>query len=74
MSFDFVANKPGQCPRFAVTDGTCNQECLSDADCTGDTKCCFNGCVSSCLNPVLAENITTEAPHLPPESYGEPGG
>ncbi|XP_023705293.1 papilin isoform X5 [Cryptotermes secundus] len=66
-------NKPGHCPRFAVSDGTCIQECQSDADCTGDTKCCFSGCVSSCLNPVLAEHITTEAPRLPPESYGEPG-
>ncbi|XP_021914576.1 papilin isoform X2 [Zootermopsis nevadensis] len=67
-------NKPGQCPKFAVSDGNCVQECQSDADCTGDTKCCFSGCVSSCLNPVFAEHITTEAPHLlPPESYGIQG-
>ncbi|XP_069673465.1 papilin isoform X4 [Periplaneta americana] len=65
-------NKPGQCPDFAVSNGTCVHECQSDADCTGDAKCCFKGCVSSCLNPVFPEHLTTESPRLPPE-YGIPG-
>jgi hypothetical protein len=66
-------NKTGECPKFTVSDGNCVHECQSDADCTGDTKCCFSGCVSSCLNPVFAEHLTTQGPHLPPQPYGEPG-
>jgi hypothetical protein len=69
-----IANKAGECPKFTVSDGNCVQECQSDADCIGDAKCCFSGCVSSCLNPVFAEHITTQGPQLPPQPYGEPGG
>jgi WAP-type (Whey Acidic Protein) ''four-disulfide core''. len=47
-------------------------ECRTDADCTENNKCCYSGCVSSCLTPVFGEPLTTEGPRLPPprESAG----
>lgn len=27
----------------------CENECTSDADCSGDLKCCVHGCGSSCV-------------------------
>ena len=50
--------KPGMCPK--VPDGylgTCVEECSADNHCTGDQKCCFNGCGHSCVNGMLFRTI-----------------
>ena len=31
---------------------SCSDECSSDSDCSGDNKCCYNGCSYSCLKAV----------------------
>lgn len=50
--------KSGRCP--SVSNSTrCEQECLTDADCSGDMKCCNNGCGASCLEPAAEEVIST---------------
>ena len=28
---------------------SCSAECDSDGDCSGDQKCCYNGCGKSCM-------------------------
>ncbi|XP_015589222.1 papilin isoform X3 [Cephus cinctus] len=53
--------KPGRCPN--VSNSTrCEQECTSDADCAGESKCCNNGCGTSCLEPAPEEPLTTPPP------------
>ncbi|XP_036145237.1 papilin isoform X3 [Monomorium pharaonis] len=60
--------KPGQCPR--VSNSTrCEQECVTDADCTGERKCCNSGCGTSCLEPA-PEELTTSRPTVTPPQYG----
>ncbi|XP_077270107.1 proteoglycan-like sulfated glycoprotein papilin isoform X5 [Temnothorax americanus] len=50
--------KPGRCPR--VSNSTrCEQECVTDADCPGESKCCNSGCGTSCLEPAPEESLTT---------------
>ncbi|XP_045033793.1 LOW QUALITY PROTEIN: uncharacterized protein LOC116929499 [Daphnia magna] len=58
------AIKPGFCPpvrsrtylrvlaQFAG-GATCADQCVSDADCAGPTRCCPGECGSSCTHPVL---------------------
>ncbi|XP_014217269.1 papilin isoform X2 [Copidosoma floridanum] len=54
-------SKPGRCPE--VSNSTrCDQECYSDADCSGEQKCCNSGCGTSCLSPPREEE------HAPPDS------
>ncbi|XP_070563164.1 uncharacterized protein [Ptychodera flava] len=44
--------KPGSCPAPAEgTVGDCAEYCSSDADCSGDEKCCSNGCGHTCTKP-----------------------
>ncbi|XP_043274071.1 papilin [Venturia canescens] len=53
-------SKPGNCP--VVSNSTrCERECSTDADCVEDTKCCDNGCGTSCLEPAPEPQTT-----LPP--------
>jgi len=50
-----VTAKPGQCPPVdPETLGLCAEFCSSDADCTGNSKCCSNGCGHSCQTPGMA--------------------
>lgn len=52
-----TAVNPGRCP--TVSNSTrCEQECLTDADCSNDRKCCDNGCGTSCLDPASEEPYT----------------
>lgn len=52
--------KPGQCPSNLERHGdTCENECLDDADCRGDHKCCAFGCSKICTLP---EDEQTESP------------
>ena len=48
---------PGVCPRPSIKDimmqGPCAEDqevdmCLSDEECDGDKKCCYNGCHRTC--------------------------
>ncbi|XP_066991334.2 uncharacterized protein [Anabrus simplex] len=62
---DTTVVKPGDCPRQVNESGECSEECLSDADCAGDFKCCNNGCGTSCVHPAPSpeeERLTTEGP------------
>lgn len=44
--------KDGECPRVEnSTVGICVKECQMDNNCTGSTKCCFNGCGHTCQQP-----------------------
>ncbi|CAC5424796.1 unnamed protein product [Mytilus coruscus] len=49
-------NKPGNCPT-SMGVGICLQNCSSDSHCTGDQKCCSNGCGHVCMDPVF--DVTT---------------
>ncbi|GAB6024702.1 hypothetical protein CHUAL_009835 [Chamberlinius hualienensis] len=56
--------RDGACPHVPVNStGRCNDECSSDADCYGETKCCFNGCGFSCI-----EALAATAPEVPTPS------
>lgn len=44
------AKKPGVCPQLQA-DLNCTQECLSDAQCAGNLKCCQAGCATRCYLP-----------------------
>ncbi|CAK9814021.1 Ppn [Anthophora quadrimaculata] len=52
--------KPGRCPSVSNTS-RCEQECLTDADCTGEMKCCNTACGASCLEPAVEEITSTPA-------------
>ncbi|XP_052102073.1 uncharacterized protein LOC127735795 isoform X3 [Mytilus californianus] len=47
-------NKPGNCPTLMGV-GICLQNCSSDSHCTGDKKCCSNGCGHVCMDPAPEE-------------------
>ena len=41
------------CPKLSRNQyASCTEDCGSDADCSGEQKCCFNGCGRSCLDVV----------------------
>ena len=46
----FSIDKPGGC-EVPKGVGTCVSDCSSDDDCTGELKCCFNGCGQTCQTP-----------------------
>ena len=64
--------KPGHCP--SVSNSTrCEQECLTDADCAGEMKCCNNGCGASCLEPAAQDvPATSPRPVTVPQVGAEP--
>lgn len=47
-------NKFGSCPESREV-GICVELCSSDMDCSGNQKCCSNGCGHVCQNPVDLE-------------------
>ncbi|KAK3605484.1 hypothetical protein CHS0354_001472 [Potamilus streckersoni] len=49
-----VVNKRGSCPQSRGS-GICVELCSSDIDCSGNQKCCSNGCGHTCQNPVDVE-------------------
>ncbi|XP_058806520.1 papilin [Phymastichus coffea] len=64
--------KPGRCP--VVSNSTrCETECYTDADCTGEQKCCHNGCGASCLSPASEEIYTTPPPYRDNQETLPPG-
>ncbi|XP_070535890.1 brevican core protein-like [Ptychodera flava] len=63
------APKPGQCPKFGnATRKFCEDFCAYDADCSGDEKCCDNGCSFICHEPVSLNVNITKPGHCPPSS------
>jgi len=59
--------KPGKCPSW---DGLAcamrfDPKCRNDGDCTGEQKCCSNGCSPSCVNPVV--DVAPAPPPSPPK-------
>jgi hypothetical protein len=49
-----LPKKSGQCPYLIpVTAGSCDNECRSDLNCRGMTKCCSNGCGTQCVEPIM---------------------
>jgi len=65
MSLYFTA-KPGQCPRLAPgTVGACAEWCSRDADCSGDLKCCSNGCGHDCRTPGTEVEVRSTPINLP---------
>ncbi|XP_060079100.1 fibrillin-2-like [Ylistrum balloti] len=45
--------KRGQCPPLTNgTIGICLEQCSDDTECSGNRKCCSNGCGHTCQNPV----------------------
>ncbi|XP_046402802.1 LOW QUALITY PROTEIN: papilin [Ischnura elegans] len=62
------SSKPGQCPPASAIESTnCQRECLTDADCQGYAKCCYNGCGHVCAAPGSEEPFTTQGPPRRPE-------
>uniref|UniRef100_S4RCB1 WAP domain-containing protein n=1 Tax=Petromyzon marinus TaxID=7757 RepID=S4RCB1_PETMA len=48
-----AADKPGSCPKQRPgTIGICVNLCKDDDSCTGEQKCCSNGCGRTCMEPV----------------------
>ncbi|XP_041368506.1 neurogenic locus notch homolog protein 2-like [Gigantopelta aegis] len=60
-SADIVV-KNGTCPNMQGMVGDCQQRCQTDSNCTGDMKCCSNGCGHVCMHPVVkhdpCKNVT----------------
>ncbi|XP_062932759.1 elafin [Cynocephalus volans] len=48
-----VSTKPGSCPNILIRCAMLNppNRCGSDADCSGNKKCCVGPCGMACLNP-----------------------
>ncbi|VDI22128.1 Hypothetical predicted protein [Mytilus galloprovincialis] len=47
-----TSGKQGTCPAVGNhTVGICVEECSGDYNCTGDQKCCSNGCGHVCMDP-----------------------
>ncbi|XP_066978000.1 papilin isoform X20 [Macrobrachium rosenbergii] len=55
-------NKEGDCPPVSGRTSQCENECENDSGCSGDLKCCYNGCGTSCLAPVEDEPAYTRPP------------
>ncbi|XP_034239314.1 papilin isoform X2 [Thrips palmi] len=64
-----LINKPGECP--AVSSRSCSTDCYSDADCSGEAKCCYNGCGQSCVHPASDAAPLSTAPPPPQRPYEE---
>ncbi|XP_021069658.1 WAP four-disulfide core domain protein 18 isoform X2 [Mus pahari] len=46
--------KPGACPKLPPHNvGTCDERCTGDGSCSGNMKCCSNGCGHVCKPPVF---------------------
>ena len=51
----FSVSKPGDCPAGATLPETCSDtadECAGDEDCPDELKCCFDGCIVTCVEPL----------------------
>ncbi|XP_048258469.1 prestalk protein-like isoform X2 [Haliotis rufescens] len=61
--------KPGTCPNL-LGIGSCESECVNDGSCSGDLKCCKNGCGKRCVSPIPATPPgTVSTTPSPPVNY-----
>lgn len=68
-----TVTKPGRCPRVSSNSTRCEQECITDADCSGEMKCCNTGCGTSCLEPAAEVPVTSPRPWVTsPPAGAEP--
>ena len=72
--------KPGVCPPLDPGQvGTCISECSGDSACTGNQKCCSNGCGQTCIDPFSTPAIkpvitpVTKPGTCPPVRQGQFG-
>ena len=52
---DWRSKKSGFCPGLSldsVVRSDCNEQCSGDDSCSGEQKCCFNGCGHQCVEPI----------------------
>lgn len=53
--------KEGKCPNYWLLPSSCREECKEDEDCSGNLKCCSNGCGRLCSEPLTNHiEIATE--------------
>ena len=57
-------DKEGYCPAPPNgTVGICGEFCTNDQDCTGNYKCCSNGCGHTCVPPLpVGKNFEFKSP------------
>ncbi|CAG0879216.1 unnamed protein product [Darwinula stevensoni] len=63
--------KPGRCPRIQShlqSEIKCvpSNECVFDYDCPGSAKCCYSGCGSKCISPMVPAPKNTMMVVAPP--------
>ena len=59
---DWRSSKSGSCPRLSldsVYDDDCTESCTLDDDCSGDKKCCFNGCGHKCVQSTSSSSSSS---------------
>lgn len=61
FSSDRVQTKPGQCPELPDSETNCESDCENDYDCSGESKCCYNGCATICTN-IAPESDSGQSP------------
>jgi hypothetical protein len=66
--------KSGVCPKLSRENAysSCSDECYSDSDCSGDKKCCYNGCGRSCLTVVIDPGVELLGPDEDASSSQQP--
>ncbi|XP_067904557.1 WAP four-disulfide core domain protein 3 [Heterodontus francisci] len=60
----FSSDKPGKCPQKPYGIAVCTEYCKDDRDCTGDMKCCSNGCGHVCRSP---QKVSSDKPGKCPQ-------
>ena len=58
-----IEDATAECPPETEREG--DSGCLLDTDCTGDQKCCSDGCTLGCVDPAVTPTVITVK--------GEPG-
>ncbi|CAB0007080.1 unnamed protein product, partial [Nesidiocoris tenuis] len=58
---DRVQTKPGQCPELPDSETNCESDCENDYDCSGESKCCYNGCATICTS-IATESESGQSP------------
>ncbi|GLG98106.1 Uncharacterized protein GBIM_04728, partial [Gryllus bimaculatus] len=61
------AQKPGRCPPVRPGQvGVCAELCTGDNSCSGNSKCCSNGCGHSCQRPVYKSSDAARGAEVKP--------
>ena len=62
-TFVSALEKNGLCPKQTGA-GACVEQCSSDYNCTGDKKCCSNGCGKTCQEPTTPPQLQEMCPNV----------